>query len=199
MQGVEHIPLLELQGGSQRLVHLCTSTGKISLVAPTYYITQNGDLLDGIEGLQIICQLTPGTETPAETLRGAPVRDGRLWSRYLDESITLFGDKTDVVFASHHWPTWNDDENLVLQFSSEHRDYYAYLHNESLQQINDGQTPLEIAENIQMPPNLSAKTHLQGYYGSINHNVKGVYDKYTGWFNGNPAYLWPLPPTDEAT
>ncbi|KAF7868724.1 uncharacterized protein EAF02_009460 [Botrytis sinoallii] len=201
----------------------CTSTGKISLVAPIHYITQNGDLVDGIEGLQIICQLTPGTEAPAEvnyylpdykalcaaenathtlhniqTLRGAPVRDARLWSRYLDESITLFGNKTDVVFAGHHWPTWNDNENLVLQFLSEQRDYYAYLHNESLRQINDGQTPLEIAENIQMPPNLSAKTHLQGHYGSISHNVKGVYDKYMGWFNGNPAYLWPLQPTDEA-
>ncbi|TGO46942.1 hypothetical protein BCON_0300g00020 [Botryotinia convoluta] len=112
------------------------------------------------------------------TLRGAPVRDTRLWSRYLDESITLFGDKTDVVFAGHHWPTWNDDEDLVLQFLSEQRDYYVYLHNESLRQINDRQTPLEIADNIQMPPNLSSKTHLQGYGGSISHNVKGVYDKY---------------------
>ncbi|KAI9651283.1 hypothetical protein NHQ30_001321 [Ciborinia camelliae] len=202
----------------------CLSTGVSSLVAPTQIITQSGILIKGIEGLEIICQLTPGTEAPAEvnfyfpdyralcaaenathtlhniqTLRGAPVRDARLWSRYLDESIALFGDKTDVVFASHHWPTWNQDENLVVKFLSEQRDYYAYLHNESLRQINDGQTPLEIAENIKMPPTLSTKTNLQGYYGSISHNAKGIYDKYMGWFNGNPAYLWPLQPTDEAT
>ncbi|KAF7874816.1 hypothetical protein EAF04_001990 [Stromatinia cepivora] len=202
----------------------CSSTGTISLMAPTQNITVDGSLVDGIDGLQIVCQLTPGTEAPAEvnfyfpyyralcaaenathtlhniqTLRGAPVRDARLWSRYLDESISMFGDKTDVVFASHHWPTWNDDENLVVKFLSEQRDYYAYLHNESLRQINDGQTPLEIAENIQMPPTLSTKTNLQGYYGSISHNAKAVYDKYMGWFNGNPAYLWPLQPTDEAT
>jgi alkyl sulfatase BDS1-like metallo-beta-lactamase superfamily hydrolase len=105
----------------------------------------------------------------------------------------------DVVFASHHWPTWNDDDNLVVKFLSEQRDYYAYLHNESLRQINAGQSPKEIAENIQMPPTLSTKTNLQGYYGSISHDPKAVYDKYIGWFDGNPAYLWPLQPTDEAT
>lgn len=65
--------------------------------------------------------------------------------------------------------------------------------------LNNGETPVEIAEEIQMPPTLSTRTNLRGYYGSISHNAKAVYDKYMGWFNGNPAYLWPLVPTDEAT
>jgi alkyl sulfatase BDS1-like metallo-beta-lactamase superfamily hydrolase len=134
-----------------------------------------------------------------QTLRGAPVRDARMWSRYLDETIVLFGDKTDIVFASHHWPTWNRKDGDVVKFLSEQHDYYAYLHNESLRLLNDGQTPLEIAETIQMPPNLSTRTNLQGYYGSISHDVKGIYDKYMSWFDGNPAYLWPLAPADEAT
>ncbi|KAL6908794.1 beta-lactamase-like protein [Trichoderma evansii] len=200
------------------------STGISSLVAPNQLIVSDGDLKPGIEGLEIICQLTPGTEAPAEvnfffpqysalcmaenathtlhniqTLRGAPVRDARLWSRYIDDSITLFGDKAEVVFASHHWPTWkSSEENLVITFLSEQRDYYAYLHNETLRLLNDGRTPVEIAEEIEMPPSLALRTHIRGYYGSISHNVKGTYDKYMGWFNGNPAYLWPLPPVDEA-
>ncbi|KAA8643370.1 hypothetical protein EYZ11_003406 [Aspergillus tanneri] len=206
------------------------STGSSSLVPPTRNITHDGPLDLGFKQLEINCQLTPGTEAPAEvnfyfpqykalcmaenathtlhniqTLRGAPVRDARLWSRYLDESISLFGDKTDVVFASHHWPTWNvsdgnpKDESLVVTFLAEQRDYYAYLHNESLRQLNDGKLPGEIAEDIQMPPTLKVRSNLRGYYGSINHNVKGVYDKYMGWFDGNPANLWPLAPADEAT
>ncbi|KAJ6032503.1 beta-lactamase domain-containing protein [Penicillium herquei] len=200
------------------------STGTSSLVAPLEIITKNGPLQPEILGLQIICQLTPGTEAPAEvnfyfpdynalcmaenathtlhniqTLRGAPVRDARLWSRYLDESITLFGEKTYVVFSSHHWPTWNDESSTnVVKFLSEQRDYYAYLHNETLRQLNEGKTPIEIAEDIVMPPTLRQRTNLQGYYGSISHNVKGVYDHYMGWFIGNPAYLWPLTPVDEA-
>ncbi|KAF7904453.1 hypothetical protein EAF00_001787 [Botryotinia globosa] len=140
----------------------CTSTGKISLMAPTHYITQNGDLVDGIEGLQIICQLTPGTEAPAEV------------NYYLPDYKALCAAE-NATHTLHNIQTLRGAP------------------------INDGQTPLEIAEKIQVPPNLSAKTHLQGYYGSISPNVKGVYDRYMGWFNGNPAYLWPFRPTDEAT
>ncbi|KAL7906941.1 beta-lactamase-like protein [Trichoderma velutinum] len=200
------------------------SVGAISLIAPNQSITEDGVLKPGIEGLEIICQLTPGTEAPAEvnfffpaysalcmaenathtlhniqTLRGAPVRDARLWSRYLDESISLFGDKSHVVFSSHHWPTWKEgDENLVVTFLSEQRDYYGYLHNETLRYINNGYTPVEIAEKIQTPPNLDLRTNLRGYYGSVSHNVKAIYDKYMGWFDGNPANLWKLPPVEEA-
>ncbi|KAK5996554.1 Linear primary-alkylsulfatase [Cladobotryum mycophilum] len=187
------------------------STGQSSLVAPTQNIKVDGSYFKESLGIEIIVQLTPGTEAPAEmnfyfpdyraicmaenaihtlhniqTLRGAPVRDARLWSRYLDESIALFGDKSDVVFSSHHWPTWNEysdgddkDKNLVVTFLAE-------------------QHPLEIAEDIVMPPTLSTRSNLRGYYGSISHNVKGVYDKYMGWFDGNPANLWPLKPTHEA-
>ncbi|KAM0465261.1 hypothetical protein ACHAPV_002261 [Trichoderma viride] len=198
--------------------------GKSSLVAPNQSITEDGVLKPGIDGLEIICQLTPGTEAPAEvnfffpqysalcmaenathtlhniqTLRGAPVRDARLWSRYLDESISLFGSKTEVVFSSHHWPTWKEeDDNLVVTFLSEQRDYYGYLHNETLRLLNNGSTPAEIAEEIRTPPKLSLRTNLRGYYGSVSHNVKAIYDKYMGWFDGNPANLWPLPPSEEA-
>ncbi|KAK4061337.1 hypothetical protein Trihar35433_9664 [Trichoderma harzianum] len=201
------------------------SVGASSLVAPNQIITKDGALRPGIHGLEVVCQLTPGTEAPAEvnfffpdysalcmaenanhtlhniqTLRGAPVRDARRWSRYLDESISLFGDKTDVVFATHHWPTWKQgDEDLVNIFLSEQRDYYAYLHNETLRMMNNGSTPVEIAEDIQTPPNLASRTNLRGYYGSVSHNVKGIYDKYMGFFDGNPANLWKLPPVEEAT
>lgn len=202
-----------------------TALGKSSLVAPNQSITEDGVLKPGIDGLEIVCQLTPGTEAPAEvnfffpeysalcmaenathtlhniqTLRGAPVRDARLWSRYLDESISLFGSKTKVVFSSHHWPTWKEeDDDLVVTFLSEQRDYYGYLHNETLRLLNNGSTPVEIAEEIQTPPKLSLRTNLRGYYGSVSHNVKGIYDKYMGWFDGNPANLWPLAPVEEAT
>ena len=108
-------------------------------MAPTQAITQNGGIVDSIDGLQITCQLTPGAEAPAKVnyyfpyyralcaaenathtphnikaLRGAPVRDARLWSRYLDETITLFCNETEVVFASHHWPTWNENGNPTV-------------------------------------------------------------------------------------
>jgi alkyl sulfatase BDS1-like metallo-beta-lactamase superfamily hydrolase len=126
------------------------------------------------------------------TLRGALVRDPHAWSGYLTEAIDTFADRADVVFASHHWPTWGSGR--VVEFLSLQRDLYAYLHDQTLRLLNQGHTGVEIAETLQMPPALEAAWHTHGYYGSVSHNVKAVYQRYMGWFDGNPARLWPHPP-----
>ena len=195
---------------------MTTSTGTISLIPPTVDITHTGQR-ETVDGVLIEFQLTPGTEAPAEmnflfpdrralcmaenathnlhnllTLRGALVRDPRIWARYLNEAIVLFGDRADVAFASHHWPTWGRDK--VIQFLSEQRDLYAYLHDQSLRMLNHGHTGLEIAELIELPPALERVWHARGYYGSVSHDVKAIYQRYMGWFDGNPASLWKHPP-----
>ena len=171
--------------------------------------------------LKIVFQLTPGTEAPLEfnfylpqykalcmaenathtlhniqTLRAALVRDARQWSRYLDESLTLFGTHANVVFASHHWPTWGNSN--LQEFLSNQRDLYAYLHNETLRLLNTGQTGIEIAETFKLPASLDNLWSARGYYGSISHNVKAIYHRYMGWFDGNPAHLWEHPPVEIA-
>ncbi|MDT5172750.1 MAG: linear primary-alkylsulfatase, partial [Mycobacterium sp.] len=60
--------------------------------------------------------------------------------------------------------------------------------------LNQGYTGVEIAEMFQMPPALDQAWHTRGYYGSVSHNVKAVYQRYMGWFDGNPGRLWPHPP-----
>ncbi len=200
---------------------IATSTGSVGLLAPTRDITHTGQE-ESIDGVRIVFQLTPGTEAPAEmnfhfpahralcmaenathnlhnllTLRGALVRDPRVWSRYLNEAIELFGADSDVAFASHHWPTWGT-ENIV-RYLSEQRDLYAYLHDQTLRMLNDGATGLEIAEDFQLPPALENAWHARGYYGSVSHNVKAIYQRYMGWFDGNPSSLWAHPPQAAAT
>ena len=125
-------------------------------------------------------------------MRGALVRDPHGWSGYLTEAIDTFADRADVVFASHHWPTWGKER--IVEFLSLQRDLYAYLHDQTLRQLNQGFTGIEIAEKFQMPPALEKAWHAHGYYGSVNHNVKAVYQRYMGWFDGNPARLWQHPP-----
>jgi alkyl sulfatase BDS1-like metallo-beta-lactamase superfamily hydrolase len=193
-----------------------TSTGEIALIVPTLDIRETGET-HTIDGVDIEFQMAPGTEAPAEmhfyfpkfralcmaenathnlhnllTLRGALVRDPHGWSGYLTEAIDTFSDRADVVFASHHWPTWGEDR--IVEFLSLQRDMYAYLHDQTLRQLNQGRTGIEIAEDFQMPPALHRAWHTHGYYGSVNHNVKAVYQRYMGWFDGNPARLWPHPP-----
>ncbi|WP_371778030.1 alkyl/aryl-sulfatase [Streptosporangium subroseum] len=197
-----------------------TSAGTVSLIPPTLDITRTGQQ-ETVDGVRIVFQLTPGTEAPAEmnflfpdhralcmaenathnqhnvlTLRGALVRDARVWARYLTEAIALFADKADVAFASHHWPTWEKDN--IVRFLSEQRDLYAYLHDQTMRMLNQGMTGTEIAEAMQMPPALEQAWHTHGYYGSVSHNVKAIYQRYLGWFDGNPAHLWEHPPVEQA-
>jgi alkyl sulfatase BDS1-like metallo-beta-lactamase superfamily hydrolase len=126
------------------------------------------------------------------TLRGAEVRDARGWSRYITEAIELFAEDADVAFGSHHWPTWGR-ENIV-RFLTEQRDLYLFLHDQTLRMINQGFVGAEIAEVIELPPALDAAWHGRGYYGSVSHNVKAIYQRYLGWYDGNPAHLWQHPP-----
>jgi alkyl sulfatase BDS1-like metallo-beta-lactamase superfamily hydrolase len=126
------------------------------------------------------------------TLRGALVRDPHVWSGYLTEAIDRFTDNVDVAFASHHWPTWGRER--VVEFLATQRDLYAYLHDQTLRLLNQGYTGAEIAEQFQVPPALDKAWHTHGYYGSVSHNVKAVYQRYMGWFDGNPGRLWPHPP-----
>ena len=192
------------------------STGAVGLIAPTLDVTRTGQV-EVIDGVRIVFQMTPGTEAPAEmnfhfpaqralclaenatrnlhnllTLRGAQVRDPRIWARYLAEALELFGDDSDVAFASHHWPTWGQDN--IRTFLGQQRDLYAYLHDQTLRLMNQGYTGSEIAEVIEVPPALAAAWHTHGYYGSVSHNVKAIYQRYLGWYDGNPAHLWRHPP-----
>ena len=178
---------------------------------PTVDIGHTGEELM-VDGVRIVFQMTPGTEAPAEmnfhfpdlrllcmaenathnlhnvvTLRGAQVRDARAWSRFLDESLELFGADTDALFASHHWPTWGADR--ALTHLSNQRDLYGYIHDQTLRLMNQGLTGPEIAEEVELPPELDQSWDCRGYYGSVSHNVKAVYQRYMGWFDGNPAHL----------
>jgi len=192
------------------------STGTLGLIAPTQDITHTGQE-ERIDGVRLQFQMTPGTECPAEmnflfpdkrvlcmaenathnmhnilTLRGAEVRDPRIWSRYLSEAIELFARDADVAFASHHWPTWGME--AIVDYLTVQRDLYAFMHDQTLRLINQGYVGSEIAEMFEMPPGIENAWHTHGYYGSASHNVKAIYQRYLGWYDGNPAHLWQHPP-----
>ncbi|WP_405780931.1 alkyl/aryl-sulfatase [Streptomyces sp. NBC_00859] len=199
---------------------MTTSLGSVGLIAPTLGITRTGQE-ETVDGVRMVFQLTPGTEAPSEmnfhfpdlrtlcvaenachtlhnvlTLRGALVRDPSAWARYLTETLRLFAGDFDTVFASHHWPTWGQER--AVRFLEEQRDTYAYLHDQSVRLINAGLTGAEIAEELRFPEALDRAWHARGYYGTLSHNAKAVYQRYMGWFDGNPAHLWPHPPVEAA-
>jgi alkyl sulfatase BDS1-like metallo-beta-lactamase superfamily hydrolase len=197
-----------------------TLTATFGVIPPTVDITTTGQE-EVVDDIRMVFQMAPGSEAAAEmhiylpdlstlciaenaahvlhnilTIRGAPVRDAHAWAGYLTEAIDLFGSDLDVVFASHHWPTWG--HGRALEFLALQRDLYAYLHDQTLRMLNQGMTGPEIAEAIELPPAVENSRHARGYYGSVSHNVKAIYQRYMGWYDGNPAHLWPHPPVEAA-
>ncbi|WP_460157216.1 alkyl/aryl-sulfatase [Pseudomonas sp. S2_H10] len=197
------------------------SGGTVTLIPPTDLIDKELETRT-IAGLDVEFQLTPGTEAPAEmnlylpqlralcmaenatqmmhnilTPRGAQVRDAKAWAEYLDSSLARYGDKSDVLFAQHNWPTWGGER--IRTFLADQRDMYAFLNDRTLHLLNQGLTPLEIADSIKkLPGSLDQKWYTRGYYGSLSFNTRAVYQRYMGFYDGNPANLNPLPPVETA-
>ncbi|WP_342622486.1 alkyl/aryl-sulfatase [Pseudomonas alkylphenolica] len=193
--------------------------GTISLIAPTDLIVQPLESHD-IAGVQFEFQLTPGTEAPSEmnvylpqlkalsmsenavmsmhnvlTPRGAEVRDAKAWSKFIDDSLVRYGDKAQVMFAQHNWPTWGGEG--IRSMLADQRDMYAFINNRTLHLLNQGMTPLEIADAVKkLPGELDHKWYARGYYGTLSFNTRAVYQRYLGFYDGNPANLDPLPPVE---
>ncbi len=197
-----------------------SSTGSLSLIPPTDVITETGQSMS-IAGVEMLFQLAPDTEAPAEmtiyfpqyrvlnsaelacdtmhnilTPRGAQVRNANAWAYYLNEAIALYGHRTDVIIAQHHWPKWGQE--TVIAYLKAQRDMYKYVHDQTLRLMNLGYTGIEIAEMLELPEHLDRQWFLRGYYGAYNFNIKSIYQKYLGWFDANPANMRPLPPEESA-
>lgn len=193
--------------------------GTISIFEPTDTIDHTGQEIE-LDGVRFVFQYAPHSEAPAEltfylpdkkawctaelathtlhnlyTLRGAKVRDALLWSGYIDDAMQLWPD-AEVVFASHHWPVWGAER--LRDYLGKQRDAYKYIHDQTLRLANSGLGPEEIAETLELPEPLRTTFAVRGYYGTVSHDAKAVYQLYFGWFDGNPANLNPLPPADAA-
>jgi alkyl sulfatase BDS1-like metallo-beta-lactamase superfamily hydrolase len=197
-----------------------TSAGTISLVPPTEHVTETGQRMN-IAGLDFEFMLAPDSEAPAEmhwfieqfkavtaaencchtlhntySIRGTKIRDPLAWSKYLQQTLDLWGERAEVMYGMHHWPAWGRDR--VLELLGMARDGYRFINDEALRLANHGLTPSEIAEQVAFPPALGRHWAMRGYYGTLNHNVRATYVNYLGWFDGNPASLYTLPPADAA-
>lgn len=195
-----------------------TSAGTVTLIPPTNIVKETGQK-ETIDGLTYEFLMAPGSEAPAEmmwfieekkameaaedathtlhntySLRGAKIREPLPWSKYLNQALVMWGDKIEVIFAQHHWPTWGNDKSTALLRSQ--RDLYRFINDETLRMVNQGMTMREIADAFKMPDSLANVWANRGYYGSVYHDVAATYVLYLGWFDGNPATLHELPPVE---
>ncbi|WP_166262192.1 alkyl/aryl-sulfatase [Marinobacter salicampi] len=194
-------------------------SGPLSLIAPTDTVPDNAKLT--VDGIEIEFQMAHGSEAESEmmmyfpqfrvlntaeitsqhlhniyTIRGAGIRDASAWSKFIDKAMVRFADRADILVAQHHWPIWEQDE--IKHFLAVQRDLYKHIHDQTVRMMNEGMLPGDIAENLRLPESLDQEWSARGYYGTVRHNSRGVYQRYMGWYDGNPANLNPLPPREEA-
>ncbi|MCC2033482.1 alkyl/aryl-sulfatase [Microbacterium allomyrinae] len=192
----------------------------VSYLSPTDPITETGQTRT-ISGLTFEFLYAPDTEAPEEmhiwipelkaltcaenanhslhniqTLRGARTRDARNFARYLDETLVRWGDEVEVHYGPHTWPVWGNEK--VVEFLESQRDTYKYIHDQALRLANQGYTPLEAAEVVDLPPALGRRWFNRGYHGTLHHDVRAVFTKELGMWDGDPVSLHPHTPADSA-
>ena len=195
------------------------SIGTMGLIAPTETVSRTGQELT-VDGVRMVFQMANGSEAPAEfmlylpdmkalclsevvtanmhnvyTLRGAKMRDALGWSKYINQALDLFP-QAETAFRSHHWPVWGRES--IRKHLANHRDAYRFVHDEALRLANDGKTMDEVGNASFYPKELYRDLSTHGYYGTLSHNLRAVYNFYLGYYDGNPASLHRLPPEESA-
>ncbi|ECC1694036.1 alkyl/aryl-sulfatase [Salmonella enterica subsp. salamae] len=201
------------QGNIGNGLGVTLTTGLPTIIAPTKLITKTGEKMV-IDGLEFDFLMAPGSEAPAEmhfyipalkalctaenathtlhnfyTLRGAKTRDTSKWTEYLNETLDMWGSQAEVLFMPHTWPVWGNQH--INDYIGKYRDTIKYIHDQTLHLANQGYTMNEIGDMIKLPKNLENNWASRGYYGSVSHNARAVYNYYLGYYNGNPADLHP--------
>ncbi|HWR38463.1 MAG TPA: alkyl sulfatase dimerization domain-containing protein [Patescibacteria group bacterium] len=208
------------QGSLSIGIGMGQSLGTISYITPTYEVANTGEKIT-IDGIKMEFQMTPGTEAPVEmntwfpqyralwmaenctgtlhnlyTLRGAQVRDGNDWAKFLLEATVRYGEEVQVVFQSHNWPHWGNQ--AIRSYFENTAAVYKYINDQTLRYINQGYTSDEISNMIALSEAMQKVWYTRPYYGTVAHNSKAVYQKYMGWYDANPVHLNPLTPSDRA-
>jgi alkyl sulfatase BDS1-like metallo-beta-lactamase superfamily hydrolase len=190
-------------------------------IVPPNDMIRDGSETRTIDGVTFVFQLALNSEAPSEMLiylpqshvldvseeathslhnllplRGTLVRNANLWSHYLNTALEQFGGDAQILIDQHQWPIWGNDR--VRARLANHRDLYKYVHDQTVRLMNQGMGPTEIAEVVTMPPGLENEWSTRQYYGSLSQNSRAVYQRYVGWYDGNPATLNRLPRIEAA-
>jgi alkyl sulfatase BDS1-like metallo-beta-lactamase superfamily hydrolase len=196
------------------------ASGSTGLIPPNRLIGKRIEEIT-LDGVKMVFQDVSDTEAPVEmntwfpqfkalwaselitatvhniyTLRGAAVRNAHNWSKEVNKTLFLFGGEAEVMFASHSWPRWGNDR--IREVLRVQRDAYANLNNQTLHYVNKGVTINEIHNVYEVPKSLQQSWAARSYHGDVQNNVRGVVNRFIGHFDGNPANLIPLSPSDSA-
>jgi alkyl sulfatase BDS1-like metallo-beta-lactamase superfamily hydrolase len=120
------------------------------------------------------------------TLRGTRPRPALDWISSIDKVLSL---QPDVVLSGHGDPIFGNRE--ITKRLTRFRNAIQYVHDEVVKGMNSGKDVFTLMQEIQLP----ASFNLSESFGKVSWSVRGIYDGYAGWFDTNPASMYPQPPS----
>ena len=126
-------------------------------------------------------------------IRGTRYRDFDDWA---DTADMMIGFGAEVLCTGHTLPVTGAAN--IKERLSDYRDAIRSVITQTVEQINIGRTPDEIAAIVRLPDHLAGKPWLQEFYGKVSFAARAYFAGTIGWFDGNPTSLQPVPPADRA-
>jgi alkyl sulfatase BDS1-like metallo-beta-lactamase superfamily hydrolase len=119
-------------------------------------------------------------------IRGTKPRWALDWIKSLDTVLVL---KPEIVLNGHGDPIVGNAE--ITRRLTRYRDAIQYVHDETVKGMNAGKDVYTLMQEIKLPPQYD----LTEIFGKVSWSVRGIYDGYAGWYDGNPTSMYELPPS----
>lgn len=119
------------------------------------------------------------------TLRGT---QPRMALDYVNSLNTVLALKPEIVLPSHGTPIVGAAE--VQRTLTQYRDAILYVHDATVAGMNAGKDVYTLMREIKLPPAL----YVGEGYGNLIWSIRGIYEGYAGWFDGDPASMFATSP-----
>jgi alkyl sulfatase BDS1-like metallo-beta-lactamase superfamily hydrolase len=123
------------------------------------------------------------------TLRGTSPRPVDQWIK----SIDLMRRLLPVHLVPGHTSPIHGEEK-IQEVLRNYRDAIQWVRDEVVRRANRGEKLEEIAARVELPQHLRENPYIRELYGQVDWSARAIYTNNLGWFDGNPANLYPVAP-----
>jgi alkyl sulfatase BDS1-like metallo-beta-lactamase superfamily hydrolase len=118
------------------------------------------------------------------TLRGTRPRWALEYVASLDRVLAL---EPELLLPSHGEAIRGRNE--VRQRLTRYRDAILYVHDATVKGMNEGKDVATLMREVTLPPHLQ----IGESYGRLTWSIRGIYEGYVGWFDGNVSTMFGTP------
>ncbi|MCP4753403.1 MAG: MBL fold metallo-hydrolase, partial [Proteobacteria bacterium] len=118
------------------------------------------------------------------TLRGTKPRWALDYTASIDKVIAL---KPEILVRAHGGPIYGKEK--IAEILTRYRDSILYVHDATVKGMNEGKDVHTLMREIKLPKEL----FFGEGYGKIIWSIRGIYEGYAGWFDGNLSKMYDLP------